>query len=321
MRVSSLLVFVGGACVFISGVTVRLLASYQAFDFLRIQQPALYAWLVSPTIVDGTIFVGVAIMGACCFEIYRHHKGPKDSERQNPYTAEPKTIDQETHGAHSPISTIGSIGDIGAGAQVVVGLPASHIERRQQQTSNKHNPVVVSRGIRSRSCEIPWYDENVARLNEYPIRHTETTCVALAIRNDGSSRDAEADNVVAHLDFVSPGHDPISVDEGWWCEDAEESSTHTFYISNAETKHLVIAMQGGEMCFAVGKKFQRKHGRHMPFEPVPISAGHWYLTIQIKAENISQFFYTEGEISVDGSSKWTEPVTTRPASWDDVLAK
>jgi hypothetical protein len=68
----------------------------------------------------------------------------------------------------------------------------------------------------------------------------------------------------------------------------------------------------------VAKEYKRSHGRNMPSEPKLIEVGQWYLAIEITADGLSQFFYSEGQVNKNGSSKWTDPVTTRPASWGNL---
>jgi hypothetical protein len=156
------------------------------------------------------------------------------------------------------------------------------------------------------TCELPYFDE-------YDSEMTATTapCTAIAFRNEVITSYGTADNVVAHLDFFSDEGERTSVNEGWWCEDAEEHGIHTFYIAKSETKHLVIvATNEGKQCYALNKRWFRNFGRHIP-EPVALKEGHWQLRIELTAENFRRSYHLDGEVLGDGTSRWSDPSSSQ----------
>jgi hypothetical protein len=140
----------------------------------------------------------------------------------------------------------------------------------------------------------------------------------LIIRNNADSSRGQALNVVAHLEFTSSDNSSrVLINDGWWCEDDRVLMLPGFYIARSETKHLVITGTTKESCFAIDKQWDRYHQRYFPNNMPILSVGVWRLTIEITAEHARAMFYSNGTIYEDGASNWTDPLTTRPASWDD----
>lgn len=109
MQLRRLHALVGGATVFVSGVTVRLLGAYQALDYLKSQQPHLYAWLVNPSVVYGTTLVGFCIMAAVSARMWQGGAAPpsvhprSEPSGQKGSTSTSVQIAQETHGPGSQV--------------------------------------------------------------------------------------------------------------------------------------------------------------------------------------------------------------------------
>jgi hypothetical protein len=171
--------------------------------------------------------------------------------------------------------------------------------------------VLKQRGIVETACDLPYWDGNA---NEW--RTVEVECLALKIRNEPDSSDGEADNIIAHLDFESDLFDTVSVDEGWWIEDAQESGIHTFFIGRSQTKHLVIVVRSGNrQCYPIPKVWGKLEGRHLPGNSESLESGRWRLTIQIAGDHLRSHFYSVGIVNPDGTSQWSKPTATRPSDW------
>ncbi len=168
-------------------------------------------------------------------------------------------------------------------------------------------PRLVVRGPLNKACPFPVPDER------YTTRPLD--CVVLAVRNSADSSADEADNVIAHLDFESDTAPTVHIDEGWWCEDQEDTGSNYSSIGRDETRHLVIAIQADHGCFAVPKEFKSYHGRNMPGDPIALPVGHHRVTVEITAESVRESFYLDAKISEDGKISWSTPMTARPSAW------
>lgn len=310
MRVPRYLTFIGGAVVFLIGLSIHALDYFHRLTYLKEELPVFYSWLVGPTVLFGLILLGVVVMITGLIEMRKERseslpRGTNGTTVHQGSEREPHTIQQETGGAHSPATAVGSIGDVGAGAKITIGgLPLTLPPRAGPA------PRLIECGIAAMTCQFPFYNE---RLNQFDIKDFE--CIVLAIRNAAKSSADEADNVIAHLDFESDVHAPVRVNEVWWSEDEEETGTSSLFIGREQTKHLVIGIKVRSELLAVPKEWRRLYGRHMPGTPLPLHPSHWRITAEVTAEHAKAVFYSDAEVHEDGRSTWSPPVTTRPAAW------
>jgi hypothetical protein len=219
----------------------------------------------------------------------------------------------ETHASDSPATAFGSIGDIGAGAHVVIGggnkiTESSTIKKVAPSTEP---PKLICLRAETIKCRLPEYSE----LHNYML-FTPFDSVCCAIRNDAITSAGDASDVVAHLEFESATHGSRSVDEGWWREDADLTTGSTFWISRSETKFLVITVFAEDICCAVSKNWTRQYGRTMPTFIGPFGDGPWRLTIELSANGVKELFYCTGTVN-KGSCKWSVPSPMRPVEWND----
>jgi hypothetical protein len=303
--------FIGGVFLFLLDISIQALDYFHRLAYLKEELPGFYVWLVGPTVMFGLILLGVVLMIAGLVEM---RKGRLESPPRNaPKTATPESlggkstsIQQQTHGLHSP--AIGSIRDIGAGANVIIGGAPPSVPPIQPRPA----PRLLARHPRHMTCQFPVPDERFIRM---PM-----DCVVLGVRNSADSSTDEADNVIAHLKFESDTSPTVHIDEAWWCEDEEDTGVHSFYIGRDETKHLVVAIKADREYFAVPKEFKSYHGRNMPGEAVALSVGRWRITVEITAEHVREKFYLEAAILEDGKSSWSDPATAPPSSWPATTA-
>lgn len=166
---------------------------------------------------------------------------------------------------------------------------------------SRPRPEIQCRGFVRMDCRIPYFD-----LVKEAFEDLSPPCIAMAFRNTALTSNSEAHDVVAHLDFVSANHGCVTVNEGWWFEDADETGLRTFYIGRAETKHLVLVI-GGESgaCAALPKIWSRNSGRHMPGEPIELARDIWKLTVELTGEGFREVYHCEGVVTGISESKWS----------------
>jgi hypothetical protein len=223
------------------------------------------------------------------------------NETNKPEDKHVPTIKQRTSGKNSP--AIGSIGNI-TGSNVTIGTAT-----KRESSYRPTPPQLTPRRVLGMPCNFPIPDQQELELSELP-------CMVLAIRNNADSSEGTADNVIAHLDFESDQHPPISIDEAWWHEDEDGYAKLTLSIFRSETKHLVLTLKSQDgQCYAVPKYWDANYYRHLPKEPVLIPTGRWRLTIEVTAERYRLDCYLTGEVLEGGDSKWSNVMPTRPSDW------
>jgi hypothetical protein len=142
-------------------------------------------------------------------------------------------------------------------------------------------------------------------------------CHTIAFRN--ATQEASANNVVAHLDFVSDTHETISVNEGWWGEDGERPRTSVpFYISTAQTQHLVVSCTWQEECYVIEKRYMSRGATDLP-DLQPLPQGDWKVRIHLTCKGWDGRFYLSSKVGPRGESNWTEPTATAPIGWIELF--
>ena len=217
-------------------------------------------------------------------------------------------VHQTTGGDQSPAIHM----DVGPGARVDVhaGMSAGS-PPLPKSPDRKTQPNLVTLGIVRMQCSFPYYNYDDPWQQ---VKTWEMFGMVLPIRNDTLSSKDDADRVIAHLDFESSVHSTVQINEGWWREDADETNTPSFCIGRSQTKHLVIAVEGKDECFAVSKTWEHQSRSKTYREQPTLQDGDWRLTITITAEGARWQFFTEGSVR-NGKSVWSTPVNVRLVSW------
>jgi hypothetical protein len=157
-----------------------------------------------------------------------------------------------------------------------------------------------------KTCSFP-----LAEYDSYreEFKFIELRCSAVAFRNYSNTGRGCARRVVAHLDYDFESGETVSVDEGWWCEDAEDSREPGFFIDEGQTKYLVVSVTGKDSeCAAVGKKYERGFGRFMPSDVQVLNDGRCRLTIELRGQNFFETYCMDGQVA-DGKAAWSGPST------------
>ena len=131
-----------------------------------------HAWLIP------YLWVATSIFLACALASARWFRGLFVS--QEAFSA--RAIEQETHGAHSPATAVGSLGDVGPGANVKVGPDIHHHHYHGPPTPNPPRPMPPTR-IRmghSEGLEISgnYIDTEQPRLSGVEIEYLKDTHVS-----------------------------------------------------------------------------------------------------------------------------------------------
>jgi hypothetical protein len=141
MQVPPIAKVAGGAVLIAGAIAIEVLEACHLLEYLKVELPPLYVFIVSPTAVAGMAIVGLVLAAMGFLEMRRQrHAGPRV---QDPPAS------QSTSGPNSPAAAIGSIGYVGPGASVNVGTagvgiaqvhlaePILHIEPEETYSSKQ----------------------------------------------------------------------------------------------------------------------------------------------------------------------------------------
>ena len=287
--------FLSGCAVFAVEATIQCLNYWQALALVQQSLPGVYAFVVGApgTIVILLVGLGFIISGAV--GVRKQRSAPTGGI----------SATQRTSGPQSPANIAGRDINVHYGPEPA-DVP-SLAPRRLPPV--ERIPELACRGVMEKICAFPSTEYDSYR-EEFEF--VDLPCSTVAFRNYSNTGSGCARRVVAHLDYHFDNGDTVSVDEGWWCEDADDSRGLGLFIDEGQTKYLVVSVTGKDNeCAAVGKKYQRSFDRFMPCDIQVLNNGRCRLKIELRAQNFSETYYLESQIG-DGKAEWSKPFTRPP---------